>query len=132
MKLNPMAKRVATYLCDLIYFVICFLIVFAVVMSIYFYIDRLISDEGKLELPLNMIMMLVFVIGLSFMLMGFFLGRAVKAGDCTIYDVTRRMDDPAELSSTYVTVILFAKDKGWLKYLVDKDPVLKDGKAIKQ
>ena len=125
MRLNPMAKRIARYICDLIYFVICFLIVFFVVTSIYFFVDRLISNEGKLELSLDVIMMLVCVVGLSFMLMGFFLGRAVKSGDCTIYDATRRMDTPAEAAGAHLVILQFAKDKGWEKYLVDKDKVIK-------
>lgn len=123
MSIGPMGKRVARYSSDLIYFIICFLLVYFVVMSIYFYVERLISDEGKLELSLNVILMLILVIGLPFKLMGFFLGRAVKSGDCTIYDATRRMDDPAELSGAYVALLQFAKDKGWEKYLIDKEAV---------
>lgn len=121
MKLNPMAKRVARYTCDLIYFVICFMIVLAVIMSIYFYTERLISDEGKITLDLKTLMMLLFVMGLPFKLMGFFLGRAVKSGDCTIYDALRRVDEPAEATGIYVAVVQFVKDKGWGGYLPEKE-----------
>lgn len=118
MSLKPMAKRAARYICDLIYFVISFMIVFAVIMSIYFYTERLISDQGKIMLNLKTFLMFMFAIGLPFMLMGFFLGRAVKSGDCTIYDVTRRMDEPEELTGSYVALLQFAKDKGWGNYII--------------
>lgn len=123
MKLNPMGKRVARYGCDLIYFIICFMIVFAVIMSIYFYTDRLISDKGKIQLNIDTFIMLLFTIGLPFKLMGFFLGRAVKSGDCTIYDALRRVDEPAEATGIYVAVVQFVKDKGWGGYIPGKERV---------
>lgn len=107
---SPKVKRNVNRLYDIIQILIGFVLCFALYFLLFYVAKKVF---GKIELTTDIFMLIVTIIGFTFLPTGVWIGRAIRFGN--IYHDLYSVESKTEYFDHKHAVDEYGRDKGWIE-----------------